>query len=85
MYDQFTPKIASIGKVKRRHCRDPHLTHAISPEAEREGGIKGAAEAGTEGIKGRISGLFTGLAATSYFPTQQPPAVDLSNSMIIKH
>ena len=78
------PKLPRSG----RHCQEPHLTHAISPEAEGEGGNKGAArgwDSGTEGTKGRISGLFNGLAATSYFPTQQPPAVDLSNSMIIKH
>ena len=75
------PKLPRSG----RHCQEPHLTHAISPEAEGEGETRGQPEAGTEGIKGRISGLFNGLAATSYFPTQQPPAVDLSNSMIIKH
>ena len=68
VYDQFTPKIASIGKVKRRHFREPHLTHAISPEAEREGGNTGggwSSDVAGERGKGRVSGLFNGLSATS--------------------
>ena len=58
------PKLPRSG----RHCQEPHLTHAICPRLKEKGGNTGggwSSDVAGERGKGRVSGLFNGLSATS--------------------